>query len=104
MKKTFPLEVAGLKAPRVVAAIKHDVRKYVKRERRKTLPEGVDFWDFDCKVGQSADTAETQHVEAVVPAIDAAAAAGWSEVFIEILAKPGHRTKKAAPEGGDAEG
>ena len=46
MRKIFPLEVHGLKPPRVIESIKHDVRKYLKRERRKALPEDVDFWDF----------------------------------------------------------
>lgn len=104
MKKSFPLEVPGLKAPRVVEAIKHDIRKYVKRERRKTLPEGVDFWDFACKVGQSTDAAVTKHVEELIPAIDEAAAAGWSAIYIEILAKAGHRVKKETTEDGDAKG
>ena len=53
MKKVFPFSAPGHQPPRVVAAIKSDVRKYVKRERRKPLPEGVDFWDFDCKVGRT---------------------------------------------------
>ena len=46
MKKTFPLHVPGKEDPRVVEAIKVTLTKYVKRERRKKLPEGVDFWDF----------------------------------------------------------
>lgn len=92
MKKVFPLEVPGHQPPRVVEQIKHDVRKYVKRERKKKLPEEVDFWDFDCKVGQGEGTPEVKHVEELVPAIDQAAAAGCGSVYIEILAKPGHRT------------
>ena len=51
MRKIFPLEVPKHAPPRVIEAIKSDVRKYLKRERRKALPEGVDFWDFDCQVG-----------------------------------------------------
>jgi hypothetical protein len=39
MKKTFSMTDPRHKAPRVVAAIKSDVRKYLKRERRKALPE-----------------------------------------------------------------
>ena len=91
MKKTFPLSVPGHQPPRVVEQIKADVRKYVKRERKKSLPEGVDFWDFDCRVGVTADAAEKKHVEEIVAAIDQTSAAGAEAIYIEILAKPGHR-------------
>lgn len=94
MKKTFPLDVPGHQPPRVIEAIKSDVRKYVKRERRKPLPEGVDFWDFDCKVGLGEAAPEPKHVEELIPAIDQAAARQCGSVYIEILAKPGHRTSK----------
>jgi hypothetical protein len=94
MKKSFPLHVDGLKPPRVVAAIKNDVRKYVKRERRKPLAEGVDFWDFNCKVGQGDATPEPKHLEEIIAAIDQAAAKGCASVYIEILAAPGHRKSK----------
>ena len=73
MKKSFPLSDPKHKPERVVAAIKNDVRKYVKRERKKQLPEGVDYWDFACKVGQESETPVAKHVEEIVPAIDEAA-------------------------------
>ena len=94
MKKTFPLTAPNHQPARVVEQIKSDVRKYLKRERKKPLPEGVDFWDFNCKVGQGEDEPETKHVEEIVPAIDQAVAAECASVYIEILAKPGHRTSK----------
>ncbi len=94
MKKNFPLEVPGHQPPRVIEAIKSDVRKYIKRERRKALPEGVDFWDFDCKVGAGEEPPEPKHVEEVVPAIGEAAAKQLGSVYVEILAKPGHRRSK----------
>jgi hypothetical protein len=96
MKKIFPLSVEGHQPPRVIEQIKSDVRKYVKRERKKTLPEGVDFWDFDCKVGLDQATAETKHVEELIKSIDEAAAHQWASVYIEILAKPGQRQSKSA--------
>lgn len=98
MKKSFPLEVPGLKPPRVIAAIKNDVRKYIKRERRKPLPEGVDFCDFDCRVGTEPGTAASAHVAELIPLIDTASRKEWSAIYIEILAKPGYRTKRPRPE------
>ncbi len=94
MKKTFPLTSEKQQPARVVEQIKADVRKYVKRERKKALPEGVDFWDFDCKVGQSEAEPEKKHIEEVIPAIDLAAAVPCESVYIEILAKPGYRKAK----------
>jgi hypothetical protein len=94
MKKSFPLSDPKHKPERVVAAIKNDVRKYVKRERGKKLPEGTDYWDFACKVGKGTETPEQKHLEEVVPAIDEAFGSGCESVYIEILAVPGIRTKK----------
>jgi hypothetical protein len=94
MRKTFPLEVPNHKPPRVVEAIKAEIRKYLKRERRKPLPEGIDFWDFDCKVGKDAETAEMIHVSEVTKPIDTAFSENWPAVYIEILAKQGHRKHK----------
>ncbi len=95
MKKTFPLEHPRHKPARVIESIVSEIRKYVKRERRKKLPEGVDFWDFDCRVGSDSDSAESVHISAITDAIHQAPNNDWTCVYVEILAKPGHRTKKA---------
>jgi hypothetical protein len=94
MKKLFPLEVPNLKPARVLDSIKNDARKYVKRERKKKLPEDVDFWDFDCRIGKDAETAEVTHVSEIFNAIDKAAVDNTAAIYIEILSKPGHRTAK----------
>ena len=98
MKKTYPLTIEGKHPDRVVEAIKHDIRKYLKRERRRPLPEGVDFLDFDCRFGPSADTAETVHLSALTGLVDAAARGGASQVHVEIVAKPGHRQRRPPPD------
>lgn len=98
MKKTFPLLLPEQKPERVLDAIKHDLRKYLKREKRKPLPEGVDFWDFDCKVGKGDAAPETKHPGDVEKAVEDASKEGCASVYVEILAKPGHRVKKEAGE------
>lgn len=98
MKKVFPLTSPTHQPARVVEQIKADIRKYLKRERKKKLTEGVDFWDFDCKLGHAEAAPETKHVEELIPAIDQAAAAQISSIYIEILAKPGHRASKSSTE------
>src|ERR1700712_4596653 len=94
MKKTFALSAPEKDNQRVVEAVKNEIRKYVKRERRKTLPDGVDFWDFDCMVGPDKVEPTVRHLAEVTATIDTIAASGASAVYVEILAKPGHRTKK----------
>ena len=97
MKKTFPLHIQGKENPKVVEAIKLELTKYVKRERRKTLPEGVDFWDFSCKVGSDSTTAATTLLPDVAKAVEAVALADGAEIYVEIMASPGYRVKRPAP-------
>lgn len=94
MKKTFPLTPEGKNRDRVLEAVKNDIRKYLARERRKPLPEGVDFWDFDCKFGTSADTATVAHVAALTELINGVVAANGTQLYVELIAKPGVRTAK----------
>lgn len=94
MKKVFPLEVEGKKAPRVIDSIKHEVNKYLKRERRKKLPEGVDYWDFNCRVGSDSASAESAHVSKVSAAVDNISELGGPSVYIEIISTQGRRNRK----------
>ncbi|MDE3233561.1 MAG: hypothetical protein KGN99_09650 [Pseudomonadota bacterium] len=91
MKKNFPLQIEGKNPDRVLEAVKHEIRKYFKRERNRALPKGVDFWDFDCKVGLTAETAEAVKVSAVIEGLDALAKEGAASVYVEILSKHGVR-------------
>jgi hypothetical protein len=91
MKKTFPLAVDGKNPDRLLDATKHDIRKYLQRERRRPLPEGVDFWDFDCRFGADEASAVVAHVAELITLVDSAAKAGEKKFYIEILAKHGVR-------------
>ena len=94
MKKTFQLHVEGKHPDRALDAIKHEIRKYLKRERRRDLPTGVDYWDFDCKFGLSAEVAETVHVANLIACVDAAVQAQATSFYVEILATHGVRMKR----------
>jgi hypothetical protein len=96
MKKTFPLHVPGKEDPRVVQDIKLELTKYVKRERRKTLPPEVDFWHFNCKVGSDSETAAFTPLPDVPRSIEMVAQSGSAEVYVEILATPGFREKRSS--------
>jgi polyphosphate kinase 2 (PPK2 family) len=95
MKKNFQLHAEGKHPDRVLEAVKHEIRKYFKRERNRAVPAGADFWDFDCKVGLNADSAEVVRVGAVIEAVDAAAKSGAASVYVEILSKHGLRVLKS---------
>ena len=100
MKKTFKLHIEGKNPDRVLEAIKHDVRKYVKRERRKTLPKGVDYWAFDCKFGVTEEVAEVVRLGQITHKMDEVATAGGDSFFVEILAA--HGMRKPREEGDDS--
>jgi len=98
MKKTFKLDHPKIKVPRLVAAIKNEARKYIKRERRKDLPEGVDYWGFDCRFGVDEASSGVVHVSDINKSIDLAESKQLESFYLEILAKPGHRRKKPKEE------
>ena len=98
MKKTFPLKAEGKNPERMLEATKHEIRKYIKRERRRDLPEGVDFWDFDCKFGTSSETASVAHLAELVPLIDALVKSAGEQFYVEILSKHGHRQTRVHAE------
>lgn len=91
MKKVFPLHAPGKAPERVVEGVKHEVRKYVKREHRKDLPEGFDLWAFTSKVGATAAAAVDCALGDISAKIDEVAQAGGDEVYVEVLATPAHR-------------
>ncbi len=98
MKKTFKLTSPKLKLPRLVEAIKYEIRKYIKRERNKKLPEKVDYWDFDCRFGDDEATCDVIHISAINKAIDQAVSRQLESFYLEILVKPGIRTKRPRAE------
>jgi len=99
MKKTFQLNIEGKNRDRVLDATKHEIRQYMKRERRKTLPEGADYWDFDCKFGTRSDNALAVHPATLTALIDSVAKDGGDAFYLELLAKPGHRNPRAQSAG-----
>ena len=98
MKKTFLLTHPKKKIDRLFESAKHDIKKYIKREQRKTLPEKVDFWDFDCKFGFTEEEAKTIHVSEISKCIDEVEEKKLNSFYLEIISKPGIRTKKPVEE------
>ena len=93
MKKIFHLVVEGKSSDRLLEVAKSDLRKYLKRERAKPLPKGNHFWDFDCRLGLSEQTAVMTHPAELFTAIDALVAKNAPQIYVELLAKDGVRTR-----------
>ena len=102
MKKTFQLAQEGKNPDRLLEATKHEIRQYIKRERRRALPEGVDYWDFDCKFGATQDAATVAHLAELMPLIDALVQGGGTQFYVEILVKHGHRKAREQGEAATA--
>lgn len=98
LKKIFELQAANKKPERVSDSIKNELRKYLKRERKKKLPEDAIFWEFECRFGQTSDTAESLHVSELIKAVDKAYEASWDKCYIEIISKPSSKSKPVSDE------
>ena len=94
MKKTFQLHIEGKSRDRILDAVKHEIRKAIKRDRRRALPPGVDYWDFDCRFGLTQELAEPAHLATLTGLIDAVAKADGAQFYVEVLVKPGHRVAR----------
>ena len=94
MRKTYLLTVEGKNRDRLLDAAKHDIRKYVKRERSRSLPPGVDFFDFDCKLGAREGAAAALHFATLMTSIDALVKDGADQFYVEVVTKHGHRSAR----------
>lgn len=94
MKKTFTLAHPKKKPARVVDAIKSEVKKYIKRERNKQLPQDCNYWAFDCKFGDTEADAKDVHQNTINKHIDTAVQAGKDSFYIEIIARADFRARK----------
>jgi hypothetical protein len=87
MKRTFNLEHPKIKVPRIVDSIKHDIKKFLKKERKKPLPSGAKYWGFDCKLGQSEETAVEVHLSSLTKSIDELVAQQIMTIYVEVSPK-----------------
>ena len=96
MKKIFQLQEKNKKPERTLDSIKNEIRKYLKRERTKKLPDDAIYWDFDCKFGKDEASAESLLTNDIVKALDKAREEEWQSCYIEIFSKPSDK-KKVVP-------
>ena len=98
MKKIFKLQQENKNPDRLLEAVKYEIRKYLKRERKKKLPEDAAFWDFDCRFGQNSDETQSVSASGIITALDDAKNAGWPHCYIEIIAKAAYKVKAESTE------
>lgn len=104
MRKTYQLNIEGKNRDRLLDASKHDIRRYVKRERGRTLPEGVDYWDFDCRFGHDEVTACVVHFATLMGLIDSVAQQGGAQFYVELVTRHGLRAAKPQPAKAEPDG
>ena len=87
MKKKFLLKDEKKDPKRVLEAIKHKIRKYIKREKRKELPDGSNFWKINCKFGQDEQSAVEIRYEDLIKNINEASAQNLDSFYLELISE-----------------
>jgi len=87
MKKTFKLDHPKIKVPRLVDSIKHEIKKTLKKEREQSLPKGMKYLSFDCKLGQSEEMATKVPLVELTKSIDELAENKAKTIYVEITTK-----------------
>jgi len=88
MKKVFKIKQEKLKPERAVDAIKNELRKYTKREKKKDLPnKKTMYWDFECKFGKNSELASSCTFDEIISQLNDVIEADWEECYIEVMAK-----------------
>lgn len=86
MKKRFLLTDTKKAPQRVLEAIKNDIRKYIKREKRKPLPTGTNFWHIGCKFAKNENELVDIKFEDIMKHINEASQEKCESFLIELVA------------------
>jgi len=94
LKKTYQLTSEKKEPARVVEAIKNEIRKYIKREKRKELPEGMNVWNIDCKFAKDDAEPETIQFQDITKCIDEAVELNAKSIYLELLSNAIKKERK----------
>jgi len=89
LKKTFLLTDPKKEPERVLDSIKHDIRKYIKREKRKELSSGSNFWKINAKFGKSEESSIEIRFVDIMKNISEASTQNWDSFYIELISEAG---------------
>ena len=103
MKKLFLIDIPNKTRERQIDSIKNDIRKYIKREKSKKLPDGFNSWFFDCKFGQTKEDAKVINFADVIKSVDLAQRENYPSFYLEIVSKAIFREKKLSNDANDDE-
>ena len=94
MKKRFELTAPNKEPQRVLEAVKNEIRKYIKREKRKPLPEGMDIWNINCKFAKDEDEPKEILFQDITKCLDEAATQNCKSIYIELISNGVKREPK----------
>lgn len=104
MKKTFVLSNPKMSYQRIIETAKNDVKKHIKAERNKDLPDNADYWGFECKFGQTAENAKHIHEGDINSNISSAQSQHWKSFYLEVVSVAKVRTKRIDVDANSANG
>lgn len=96
MKKIFQIDVSNKNRDRQSDSIKNEIRKYIKREKSKKLPDDMNFWHFDCKFGKDENDAQEISFADIIKKVDFANKNGFESFYLEIIAVAVFKEKKVS--------
>lgn len=94
MKKIFLIDITNKTRDRQIDSIKNEIRKYIKREKSKKLPENFNSWYFDCKFGETQESAKEIAFIDIIKSVDFAQTQNYPSFYLEIIAKAVLKEKK----------
>ena len=103
MKKVFKLKEGNKNPQRQLDAIKYEVRKYIKREKRKPLPKDVDFWDLKCKFGKNDEEPQAIEFIDITKCMNEASEQNCDSFYMEIIATKGYKPTEKIEETEESE-
>ncbi|AXK48656.1 hypothetical protein CRU87_06010 [Aliarcobacter trophiarum LMG 25534] len=95
MKKVFNIDIQNKTRERQIDSIKNDIRKYIKREKGKKLPDGFNSWFFNCKFGKTQEDAKEIFFADIIKSVDLAQSENYASFYLEIVATAILKEKKS---------
>ncbi len=98
MNKRFLLKEKNKNSDRLLESIKHQIRKYIKREKRKVINDEDNILRFACKFAKNNEEVDTISFVDITKCINEASQEDCESFYIEIIAHEVPRIiKKKAP-------
>lgn len=94
MKKVFHLTSAKKTPDRQLDAIRHEIKNYVLRQRKKKIPDDFETWDFDCAIGATPEETIAIPVHEITQHIDRLVADAHTSFYLEIIARAAQKPRK----------